>query len=742
MQSLKIFVSGSTDNLRLERETLARAWRSLRIDAARIDAKFSDERSPRAENLELVYECDIFIGLYNRTHYGWTDPATGVSLTEQEFDQAQRLEKPKLIFVKPLHDADRPNPQQLAFVERILNMDDKNTHALEFADPAQLEDQAAEALMALIAERFALRVARPIFQAPSALETFVGREPQLDKLFGALALGRTVLIHGVGDVGGMGKSELAVYAAHHLRDRFPDGVLWANAQTARPADTLTAWARAYGGFPALGRDDLRFEHRALSTEQRRLEEIAARADETRRVLRGKRVLAILDGVISEDDDAKLAPLLQALSDNAVIVTSRTRRLRSLKATTLIDLERMNETEAWSLFARVVGAERLENERARIAEIARLVDLLPLGLDLAATLLRERQSMTPRSLFELLRSEREPLESTRWGYPNMRGTRAALNTTRMFLSEDDSKFFAALGVFAGEDFDAQAAASVAETTLHVAERTLKQLTRFSFVQSKARPGRYRLHSVLRSYARDQLTDWNAELRMAKYYTGLAKEYGRKLQGPETHSAHAILTTELSNIFAAQRYARERNDRPAWELRRDLIYGAMTYYFNLHAMWSDWISWSHAGIAACQKLEDERGAVAIAGSLGMVYQQKGDWDQAIEFYQHALALLEKLMNLQGVATIYMNLGIVEMQKGEWAKAITALSRSLQFYERVGDRHGLGQARANLGVLYANHGERNKARAYWMQALELFDSLGAQNEGDVVRKWLKNLPRENRE
>jgi hypothetical protein len=60
-------------------------------------------------------------------------------------------------------------------------------------------------------------------------------------------------------------------------------------------------------------------------------------------------------------------------------------------------------------------------------------------------------------------------------------------------------------------------------------------------------------------------------------------------------------------------------------------------------------------------------------------------------------------------------------------------------MGDKRGTAQVWANLGMLYSKHGERNKARAYWTQALEVFDALGSQNEGDIVRKWLRGLPRD---
>jgi len=139
------------------------------------------------------------------------------------------------------------------------------------------------------------------------LQTFVGREVPLAKLVDVLTRGQLVVIRGVGDSGGMGKSELAVRVAHLLRDKFADGVLWLISKPP-PRDLLTTWARAFGGFPSLGRGICRFEFHDATAEERRIEEIAIRAEETRRVLSGKRVLAILDGVEDEQDDARVYPL--------------------------------------------------------------------------------------------------------------------------------------------------------------------------------------------------------------------------------------------------------------------------------------------------------------------------------------------------------------------------------------------------------------------------------------------------
>jgi tetratricopeptide (TPR) repeat protein len=327
-----------------------------------------------------------------------------------------------------------------------------------------------------------------------------------------------------------------------------------------------------------------------------------------------------------------------------------------------------------------------------------------------------------------------LETTEWGYGTARGLRAAIGVSYARLSAEDQKFFAALGVFAGEDFDRDAAADVTESAPDAADKTLARLGRRSLVQAERHAGRFKLHPAWARYAREQLTDMDAERRMAAYYCALAQEQGRKLQGAEMHAAMAVLDAEVSNIFAGQAWARACNDSTGWVLCRDYIHGAMDHYFSLRSMWNDWIAWSITGLEACRKLGDEHNGAILANSLGMVYLRKGEWNQAIEFYQRARVALEKLGDWRALATIYMNLGSAQTQKGDWQNAIIALGRALQLHEQLGDLHGLAQARANLGVLYAKHGEKDKARANWNQALEIFDHLKLEHEADIVRKWLK--------
>jgi len=554
---------------------------------------------------------------------------------------------------------------------------------------------------------------QPPKQMLNVLPTFVGRQGALQDLATLGVIGVTTPRFLIAGVGGLGKTSLAAQITHEIKSRFTGGILLAEIPTVDVFLKLGEWAELYGG------------------DVKEIQDVNQRADRVRQIIQQrvgtKRVLAVLDGVVDENDDAKISALLRALRDCAVLVTSRARQLAAMSDAWLIQLEQLNDEETWQLFVRVTHNDtRLENQRALVLEIGKLVDGLPMALDLAAHQLADNASWSVAYLRDLLRDEIRQLEILHWGGDESeRGIRASIRISYNRLSTDEQKFLDALGAFAGIDFDVHAAAAVCETDFETARKRLAKLRRISVIQESAAPERYKLHALMRTFTRENLraakTDSAAQLRMAKYYCDIARENGDKLNGNEIDNAHAILDAELTNIFAGQKWARENATREARELTRDYIDRAMAHYFSLRANWVEWIEWSEYGIAACRALEDERGEGAIAGNLGAVYANKGEWDKAIEFCQRSLEISERLGDVHGMAQTYGNLGIVYRQKGEWDKAIAFYQQSLEIKERLGDAHGMATTYMNLGSVYLQKGEWDKAIAFYQQSLEIKERLG---------------------
>jgi len=189
---------------------------------------------------------------------------------------------------------------------------------------------------------------------PRDVPGFTGRDGELARL-AALAGGGRVVVSAIGGTAGVGKTALAVHAAHQLLPEFPDGHLYADLRgytegqdPAGPDEVLQVFLRRLG-VPA--------------------EEIPAELEERsgllRQLLARRQVLMVLDNARTE---AQVRPLLPGTGGSLVLVTSRS-VLPGLEADERISLDILPEAEAAAMLAQVIGA-RAEADPQAVAEVAR------------------------------------------------------------------------------------------------------------------------------------------------------------------------------------------------------------------------------------------------------------------------------------------------------------------------------------------------------------------------------------
>ncbi|MFE2409408.1 BTAD domain-containing putative transcriptional regulator [Kitasatospora sp. NPDC059408] len=327
-----------------------------------------------------------------------------------------------------------------------------------------------------VGEPTAEPVARPAL-LPAAPRDFTGRETELRLVLDALHDGRDVTVTGAP---GTGKSALALYAAEHARDAFPDGQLHADLRDSdgtprSPRQVLGWFLRALGTAPAHVPDGL-----------------DERAQRYRTLLAGRRMLVLLDNAA---DDAQVRPLLPGGGATRTLVTGLRPDLAALEGARLVRLGPMSPAEAARLLASIAGPERLAADPESTARIAEYCDRLPLALRIAAARLADRPHWRPARLADRLAPAERRLGELRIGSLDI------TTALRPALAALDAPAAHALAVLAAAGLAALTAADAAallDLPLDDAEDVLERLCDARLLEPGSgadHPARYRMPALV-------------------------------------------------------------------------------------------------------------------------------------------------------------------------------------------------------------------------------------------------------
>jgi predicted ATPase/class 3 adenylate cyclase len=546
---------------------------------------------------------------------------------------------------------------------------------------------------------------------PVPRTSFVGRASELEAIERMLEDPGCRLLTLVGP-GGAGKTRLALEAAGRRVDRYPHGVHFVPLASVASPDFLA---------PAVA-ESIQFAvdavHSGFSAQDQLLDYLSERS-----------TLLVLDNFEHlVEGSGFLSKVVERAPQVELLTTSRERL--NVQSEWVFDVEGLGLAENGNGSATAV---RLFVERAaqavpgfalddagylQVLRICRLVDGMPLGIELAASW---ASVLSCAEIADEIEGSIDFLATSMRDMPERhRSLRAAIDHSWRLLTDEQRSAFSRLSVFRGS-FDRSAAVAVTGADL----RVLSDLVGKSLLR---RPdfGRFELHELLRQYAAEQLRlspaeEADARGRHAHHYAAMLRDRETALMGRDMAVARDELRGELDNLRAGAEWSVADDDEHA-------ALGVLEAFYSF--------LWMHSWFDGAGTLErlartagfdaDDPGnasAVALAAmACRITIGARLGYDPAAEELALRCVPVLRARNLErDVARCLCALGIGAVYRDVFADAVTFLEEGIEIARATGDTLTESGGLMDLGFAHLLMDDLDAARDAFEAANVLCDQLG---------------------
>jgi tetratricopeptide (TPR) repeat protein len=687
----KVFLSSTSRDLREYRDAAILACNELGLIPVAMEFFEAMGVGATAGSLAKLDEAEVYLGFFAH-RYGYIEPGHTASVTELEFDHASARGLECLCFlVDPKQTWPREHVEQvqLAHLQRFKDRLCQGRIVRWFRSPEDLLHQAYRALEGWL-ERTGIRPRGPR-QLPSPPADFLDRDADLARLEQRVASGTSVI--GVHGLGGTGKTAFALKLAERLALRHRDGQVFLDLQgMTQPLPWQEAMGHVIHAFLP--------EHRLPESDR-------GLAALYRTVLGGKRVLLLLDNAAGP---LQVSPLLPPSGCSLLVTSRRCFLIEGLEAHDLDALPRADAVALLRSMAPRVGEETAE-------AIAEQCGDLPLAIRLAGAALAVRRDLDAEDYLERLRAAR---------LRALDGVAASVRLSEEQLSGPLRERWRELAVLVG-GFEAGWTTRVWGVDIGTADAWLGTLLEHSLLEWDVESRFYRLHDLVRDYAREQLSGEvrvEAEHRHAVYFRDLLHEIETVyLEGGE-RMAEAVrrLDRMWGNAQAGYGWAQSRMSGDHEAAHLCVSYPETGIYLlslRLHPRIR--IAWFETAAAAARRLGDRPREAAALGNLGLACAALGHLQQAIGFFEQHLAIARAMGDRHGEAADLGNLGLAYATLGRPQLALELHQQHLAIARELGDRRGEGIARGNLGDCCAALGQAQQALQLYQQQRAIAREIG---------------------
>ena len=758
-QRVRVFVSSSLGELAAERVAVTAAITQLRLTPVLFELG-ARPYPPRDLYRAYLEQSDVFIGIYAES-YGWVAPGMEISGLEDEYRLS--ADKPRLIYAKKVAQRE---PRLTSLLE-MIETEGVVSYRL-FEEAGELGSLVADDLALLLTDRFAsLAAVPPVAPLPVARRPLVDRVEELQAVTGLLLGLETGLVTLTGP-GGVGKTALALAAAHAVADQFADGAAFISLEAL--TDT------------ALIRDTVARQLRIPTPPSQTLDESLLAFFAPRHMLVAvDNVEQLLQAAPLAEQILEVAPGLKVLATSREPLRIRSERVVVVTPLALpqqgapLDLSTLAAVPAVALFVSCgrdarPGFELTEANAAAVAEICRRLDGLPLALQLAAARLTV---LSPAALLARLEPRLPLLTRGPRDLPARQQTlRAAIAWSYELLGAAERRLFRRLGVFVG-GFTLDAVQALIEDDPDALDplEAISSLVASSvvFVQPlEETTPRYAMLETIREFALELLEEageaGETRRRHAEFIRDLAERAEPLLLVPaERRNWLPQLEHDHDNIRTALAWSVTAENAPAIGVA---LAGALNWFWLISGRLNEAGSWYAALLARPGVAEDSLAwAKVLHGSAlqlwgrGELAQAEAREESAVRIFRSAgddrwlsygLALLarvrtgqERLAEARTLleearatwsrvqltygqpfgAYLLSFLGTVALVQRDDDTASSLFEASFREFEAADDDLGRAVVLAHLGLLAARRGEHARARAEFTEGLQVLRGSGDQ-------------------
>lgn len=556
---------------------------------------------------------------------------------------------------------------------------------------------------------------------------FVGRRGELARLTGHGAAGFAAVVAGMP---GVGKTALAVHAAHLLAPRFADLQLTVylgghdpRRPPADPASVLDALLRRLGA----------------PTRDLRGPDLRRRMHRYRDLVARRRMLILLDDAASED---QVRPLIPDSPDCAVLVTSR-RRQAGLPT---VALDVLPAGESIALLRRASGDARIDADPVHAARIADLTGHLPLALTLVAGRIKANPDWTLADHVERLTDHHSHL---RLDEP----VEVEIAKSYAVLPGPAARVLRLLSLHPADDFDLHAAAALAGHGWADVDGILADLVAANLVEQRHH-GRYGLHDLVRILVQRRAIDQQrpsdrraAIGRLLDHYRLNTLAAMRQLMPHEARFWPDLPTAPVPGLVVTDLgAAADWLDAECVSVITTAVHGASrgwpAHASDLSSILSRHLLLTgqhHEALrlhGAASQVSDGRELGRTLTSLAGAHGRTGRLAESLDCCLRAIAVFRGVGDRAGETDALINLGAVTWRLGEYPAALDAFQQVVMAARETGDRLAEFYGRGGIGCVWWRLGRYPAAIAEHQRSLSIARALGERaGEGEALQRigWM---------